>query len=47
MQFKTMLGNRVGQMVPHLTVQDQSGREISLERFRGNWLLLVLHRHLA
>ena len=47
MQFETMPGSRVGQMAPALTINDQSGRVISLEQFRGSWLLLVLHRHLA
>jgi AhpC/TSA family len=40
-------GKRVGQEIPPLMVTDQDGSEIRLADFRGNWLLLVFHRHLA
>ncbi|MDK9705438.1 MAG: peroxiredoxin family protein [Desulforhopalus sp.] len=47
MMFETLPGSRVGQLLPPLTVKDQSGREINLVQFRGDWLLLVFHRHLS
>lgn len=28
-------------------LHDSSGRERSLEEFRGHWLLLMFHRHLG
>jgi peroxiredoxin len=42
-----MAENKVGQKVPPLAFKDQNGREVCLEQFKGSWLLLVFHRHLA
>jgi len=42
-----MSGSRVGQEVPPLAVKDENGSEIRLAQFKGSWLLLVFHRHLA
>ena len=42
-----MADNKVGQEVPPLAVKDLNGREVRLEQFKGSWLLLVFHRHLA
>jgi peroxiredoxin len=42
-----ILGKRVGQEIPSLTVTDRDGSEVRLVDFRGSWLLLVFHRHLA
>ena len=42
-----MSGSRVGQETPPLAFKDQNGREVRLEQFKGDWLLLVFHRHLA
>ncbi len=47
MNFDSTPGSRVGQEPPSLTVTDSQSREVRLEEFRGNWLLLVFHRHLA
>ena len=42
-----MSGNRMGQEVLPLAVMDQNGDEVRLAQLKGNWLLLVFHRHLA
>ena len=47
MKFDAMSGSKVGQEAPSLAVTDHKGREVRLEEFRGSWLLLVFHRHLA
>lgn len=47
MNFDSTPGSRVGQEPPSLAVTDLQGREVRLETFRGHWLLLVFHRHLA
>jgi peroxiredoxin len=47
MKFDVVSSSKVGQLAPPLVVTDQGGREVSLAEFRGNWLLLVFHRHLA
>lgn len=47
MKTDIMVNNKVGQEVPSLAFKDITGREVRLEQFKGNWLLLVFHRHLA
>ncbi len=47
MKFDAMSGSKVGQVAPSLAVTDHKGCEVRLEEFRGSWLLLVFHRHLA
>ncbi|MBU1566911.1 MAG: peroxiredoxin family protein [Proteobacteria bacterium] len=47
MKSKMLADNKVGQEVPPFAVKDQNGREVHLEQFKGEWLLLVFHRHLA
>jgi len=47
MKFDIIADNKVGLEVPSLAFKDQTGREVCLEQFKGEWLLLVFHRHLA
>ena len=35
-----------GHPAPSFVLPDASGREHRLEDYRGQWLLLVMHRHL-
>jgi peroxiredoxin len=46
-KFDIMADNKVGQEVPSLAFKDENGRAVCLEQFKGDWLLLVFHRHLA
>lgn len=41
------LGSRTGEKALAFTLNDEDGREIRLDDFSGNWLLMVFHRHLA
>ena len=47
MTINIMRGNKIGQQVPALVIRDENGQEMTLEQFRGKWLLLIFHRHLA
>jgi hypothetical protein len=39
--------NKKGEVAPSFTLKGENGREVRLEDFAGNWLLMVFHRHLA
>jgi peroxiredoxin len=41
------LGNRTGERALAFTLSDENGRGVRLEDFKGSWLLMVFHRHLA
>jgi peroxiredoxin len=41
------LGNRTGEKAFAFTLKDEDGRETRLDDFKGSWLLMVFHRHLA
>ena len=41
------LGSRTGERALAFTLKGEDGREIRLEDYTGNWLLMVFHRHLA
>ena len=45
--FGMSLGSRTGEKALAFTLNDEDGREIRLDDFSGNWLLMVFHRHLA
>jgi peroxiredoxin len=47
MRFGMPLGNRTGEKALAFTLSDENGGEIRLEDFKGSWLLMVFHRHLA
>jgi len=39
--------NRVGQQAISFVMQDDQGNTVCLDDFKGTWLLMVFHRHLA
>ncbi len=45
--FGIVLGNRMGKKALAFTLSDDNGGEIWLDDFKGSWLLMVFHRHLA
>jgi peroxiredoxin len=47
MRYDLSLGNRTGERAMPFTLKDENGGEIRLDDFKGSWLLMVFHRHLA
>lgn len=47
MGFTMPRGNRTGEKALAFSLIDENDREILLEDFKGSWLLMVFHRHLA
>lgn len=41
------MNDLVGRPAPRFELEDISGRRHRLEDLRGDWVLLVFHRHLA
>ncbi|MGB3210703.1 MAG: redoxin domain-containing protein [Desulforhopalus sp.] len=40
-------GSRTGEKALAFSLKDENGGTVRLEDFKGNWLLMVFHRHLA
>lgn len=47
MRLGMSISNRTGEKALVFTLNDEDGREAGLDDFKGSWLLMVFHRHLA